>query len=461
MLVLLSVLGCVKVPAPSLPSASPGSNVWLRSSFDADASPYVGRFVPQGARDLDEGAAMPLACSRFITSRFVPGGGVRYAEDFQASTQVGARLGVPTIVDAKGGGTGTKAFRVEYTLTGKLVAEVSDPEAFAACCKATPDQCSDRFIGEFLQGTGAVYNQAARSVEVGATAAYPAAKVGGDVSVANDSAWTRAIEFPNPVYFAFKVTQTPFTTQVSSCPSWVTAPPTTTDGLVLVGRSKAVKDDADARKAALKDAQRQLWQSIGAGPGDADGDMGAGLQAKEWCVETRVVDGQPRFVGNVLVTVPQVTIDAMRRGAAKREAATDAWMNGAGEAPRNAPRSVDATPAQADAGRAAAASAPAPGAGAVLAGAALSDTELAAVGARIDAASFSADKVQALLAGTQGRSLTAAQAANLLRRFAFSSDQLVALGHLASGIRNRQDAALVVEVFSFSADKARAQELLR
>jgi hypothetical protein len=194
--------------------------------------------------------------------------------------------------------------------------------------------------------------------------------------------------------------------------------------------------------------------------------MGAGLQANEWCVETRMVEGQPRFVGNVLVTVPQVTIDAMRRGAAKREAATDAWMNGAGEAPRNAPRSVDARPAQADAGRAAAAGAPAPvasapGAGAVLAGAALSDTDLAAVGARIDAASFSADKLQALLAGTQGRSLTAAQAANLLRRFAFSSDQLVALGHLAPGIRNRQDAALILEVFTFSADKARAQELLR
>ena len=59
------------------------------------------------------------------------------------------------------------------------------------------------------------------------------------------------------------------------------------------------------------------------------------------------------------------------------------------------------------------------------------------------------------------RALSAVQAATLLRRFAFSSDQLVALGHLAPGIRNRQDTAVILEVFTFSADKARAQELLR
>ena len=341
---------------------------------------------------------MPLACSRFITSRFVQGGGVRYAESFQASTQVGARLGVPTVVDAKGAGGGSRSVRVEYTLTGKLIAEVSDPEAFAACCKATPDQCSDRFVGEFIQGTGAVYTEAARTVEAGVTAAPPAAKVGGEVTVAHDSAWTKAVEFPNPVYFAFKVTQTPYTTQVSSCPAWVNAPPTTTDGMVLVGRSKAVKDDADARKAALKDAQRQLWQAIGAGTGDAEGDMGAGLQAKEWCVETRMVDGQPRYVGNVLVTVPQVAIDAMRRGAAKREAETQAWMNGAAASapgPAPAPAVNPAPPPSAT---------PTPLAPA--AGSPLADSDIAAIAARVDAAAFSADKVQAVLLGTQGRALS-------------------------------------------------------
>jgi hypothetical protein len=34
-----------------------------------------------GTKQLDESGAMPLACSRFITARFIDGGGVRYAEN--------------------------------------------------------------------------------------------------------------------------------------------------------------------------------------------------------------------------------------------------------------------------------------------------------------------------------------------------------------------------------------------
>jgi len=91
----------------------------------------------------------------------------------------------------------------------------------------------------------------------------------------------------------------------------------------------------------------------------------------------------------------------------------------------------------------------------------LADSDIAAIAARLDAASSSGDKVQALLLGTQGRAITAVQAATLLRRFSFSSDQLVALGHLAPWIRDRQDAQTILDVFTFSADKARARELLR
>jgi hypothetical protein len=474
MLVLLSLLACVKVPTPSLPSASPGSNVWLRSSFDADASSYVGRFVPQGTKALDESAAMPLACSRFITSRFVDGGGVKLSETFQASTEVSARLGVPTVGTAGGTGAGSQSFRVEYTLTGKLIAEVSDPEAFAACCKAQPDQCSDRFIGEFLQGTGTVYNASSRAIAADAKLASPASGVGGDGALKNTQDWQKAVEFPNPVFFAFKVTKTPYNLQASACPAWVRTPPTTTDGLVIVGTSKESKSEAAARKAALSDAQRQLAMSTGAMATDAGPDGGAGLQTKEWCVETRVTDvGDPRWIGHVLVSVPQVTIDSMRRGAAVREAqqereiaemraAASAAVGGAAHGTGHATAGIPVAPATratpTGAPAAATAVAPTPP---VAPGGAMTDADVSALVGTIGKAAFSSDKLAALRAGAAGRPLTATQAASLLRAFPFSADQLEALRALAPGLTDRRDTAPIVAVFTFSTDKDKAAAILR
>jgi hypothetical protein len=472
MLALVSLLACVKVPAPTVSSASPSSNVWLRSSFDTDASGYVGRFVPMGTKQLDESGAMPLACSRFITARFIDGGGVRYAENVQATTEVGARLGFPAVVNAKGGGSGAQSFKVEYTLTGKLVSEIADPEGFAACCKATPDQCSDRFIGEFLQGTGAVYSASSRSVDVGVEAAHPASGLGGDTTVKNSSAYTKAVEFPNPVYFAFKVTQTPYTLQASSCPAWVRTPPSTTDGLMIVGQSKAVKSEDAARKGALSDAQKQMWQATGATAADAQGAGGTGLQTKEWCVETRQVEGEPRYVGHVLVAVPQATIDAARRGAQAREAEVARMMQAEPDAAKPEPARPTTRPSPAvnkpgasgTAGAATTGSLPAPPAPPKVvaqAGPAMTDAEVSGVATSIAAASFSSDKLAALKSGTAGRKLTAMQAATLLRGFSFSADQLEALASMAPGITDKANSAVVVAVFTFSADKDKAAALLR
>jgi hypothetical protein len=467
MLVLLSVLACVKVPAPSLPSASPGSNVWLRSSFDTDASSYVGRFVPQGARALDESAAMPLACSRFITSRFVDGGGVKLSETFQASTEVSARLGVPTLGTAGGAGSASQSFRVEYTLTGKLIAEVTDPEAFAACCKATPDQCSDRFIGEFLQGTGTVYNASSRTVAADAKVAAPSSGVGGDGALKSAQDWQKAVEFPNPVFFAFKVTKTPYTLQASACPAWVRTPPTTTDGLVIVGTSKESKSEAAARKAALSDAQRQLAMSTGAMATDAGPDGGAGLQTKEWCVETRTTDaGDPRWIGHVLVSVPQATIDSMRRGAAVREAQQEREMAEMRAATAAAVGVPTHGTGNATAGVPPHAGAPRPHATEALSahpapGGAMTDADVSALVGTIGKAAFSSDKLAALRSGTAGRPLTATQAATLLRAFPFSADQLEALRTLAPGLTDRGNTAPIVAVFTFSTDKDKAAAILR
>jgi hypothetical protein len=478
MLTLLTLLACVKMPAPSLPSVSPGNAVWLRSSFDADASPYVGRFIPQGTRALDDSAAMQLACSKFITTRFVDGGGVKMVETFQASTEVGARLGVPLVVDAKGSGSGSQQVRVEYTLTGKLIADITDPAAFAACCKATPDQCTDRYVGEFLQGTGAVLTASSRKVEAGVEASHAPSGTGGDVSVKNSADWNKTVEFPNPVYFAFKVTKTPFNLQTSACPTWVTTPPPATDGLVLVGRSKEVKTDDAARKGALSDAEKQLWKATGASLQDAgtDAAAGTGLQARDWCVEARTAEnGDVRYVGHVLANVPQATIDAMRRGAAARQAEMEKPVTATGTAAAPAPAQnaphvgnhpattgrtpppPQEAPARGTTGRT---PPPAPNASLPALGAAFTDADVNALVAALRTASFSSDKL-AVVQGYAGRRMTTAQAARVLRGFSFSADQLAALGVLAPGLTNRADKAPILEVFSFSADKAAAEAMLR
>ena len=164
---------------PNGPSAAPSSNVYLRNSFDTDPSIYLGRFIPRNSTDLDEGSAMPLACTQHVTHRFIEGGGVKITETMSVSTEVAARIGVPVVASAQGSGSRTGEVKVEYTLTGKMVAEVADPVAFNECCKAQPDQCTDRFVGEFLQGTGTVYREEARSVDVAGKGTDPQSGVSG------------------------------------------------------------------------------------------------------------------------------------------------------------------------------------------------------------------------------------------------------------------------------------------
>src|SRR5690606_29069801 len=142
------------------------SSVWLRNTYDTDPSIYVGRFVPPGVTELDESNTMVLACSKHITTRFIEGGDVDYTEDMHVNTQVALRIGMPVVASGSAGYEHSRTAQARYKLTGKLVAEIADPDAFAACCKAQPDQCTDRFIGEFIQGTGSLYHNASRDVDL-------------------------------------------------------------------------------------------------------------------------------------------------------------------------------------------------------------------------------------------------------------------------------------------------------
>lgn len=302
---------------PNGPSAAPSSNVYLRNSFDTDPSIYLGRFVPRNATDLDEGSAMPLACTQHITHRFIEGGGVKITETMSVSTEVAARIGVPVVASAQGSGSRTGEVKVEYTLTGKMVAEVADPAAFNECCKAQPDQCTDRFVGEFLQGTGTVYREEARSVDVGAKGTDPSSGVSGAAAVSNDKQWSQAIEFPNPVYFAFKVTQTPSNRITSSCGAWVDSPPYEAGSVFFVGTSRDKKDERAAREGANRDAKMKAMMSVGASVPMINGQPDPNAQAavQQWAMSMQMVEfcveqeqgrkGQPRYVGRVLGKLPQ------------------------------------------------------------------------------------------------------------------------------------------------------------
>jgi hypothetical protein len=316
-ILVVPLLACAgRGGVPNGPSAAPTANVFLRNSFDTDPSVYLGRFVPRNAVELDEGSAMPLACTQYVTHRFIEGGGVKITETMSVSTEVAARIGVPVVASTAGSGSRTGEVKVEYTLTGKMVAEVADPAAFNDCCKAQPDQCTDRFVGEFLQGTGTVYREEARSVDVAGKGTDPQSGVNGQAAVSHQKQWAQAIEFPNPVYFAFKVTQTPNIRTTSSCGTWVDNPPSAPDAVYFVGMSRGKKTERAAREGAARDAKMKAYKSVGmavpAGPtGQPDPNANAAaqqwafsMQIAETCVEVESGGRRPRYVGRVLGVLP-------------------------------------------------------------------------------------------------------------------------------------------------------------
>ena len=315
----LAAPGCAGMSQREGHSNAPMSNVHLRNSFDTDPSIYLGRFVPRGASDLDEGTAMPLTCSQFVKYRFIDGGGVKVIEAMNVNTQMAARIGVPMVAGGDASASRSRQVRVEYVLTGKMVAEISDPAAFEQCCGSSPNQCTDRFIGEFLQGTGTVYREDSNAVAIAGQGTNPANGINGSGGASREKSWTQAIEFSNPVYFAFKVTQTPNNRATSSCGAWVDVPPVEDGFVFFVGTSRQLRTERAARERAQWDARFKAYASVAA-PMQADAaeqDSAASMQdqrAQQWamslqavqtCVEVVQVGRGQRYVGRVLGRVPR------------------------------------------------------------------------------------------------------------------------------------------------------------
>ena len=338
-LLFIILVGCAKAPVPTSPSMAPPQNVYLRNSFDTDPSGYLGRFLPQDQDDLDESSGMTLACSVHLSWRFVKGGNVKTTEVFRASSGVQARLGVPAIAEVESSAGQQQVARVAYTLTGKMVSRIEDPAAFAACCKAQPDQCTDRMVGEFLQGTGEVYLEAEdrRSRSARATTDEANAdSIGGSLVVDRGVTWKRAVVFPEPVYFAFKATPTPYAQQpVRTCSEWTEQHAEPDQGLVLRATSGPAWSEQAARHKARKALTQQVERATGLAAEATMKDTVLGVQELDWCVER--VEG-PQGVHHAAYVLGVVT-------PAEQQRVRDLPMPVAeAPAPRTLPRAAPVSP---------------------------------------------------------------------------------------------------------------------
>ncbi|HCH63526.1 MAG TPA: hypothetical protein DFR83_12025 [Deltaproteobacteria bacterium] len=271
----------------------------MRTGFDTDPSAYMGRFLPEGLSELDESSGMALACSKHISWQFIEGGGVQTTNVLHTSINTRAQLGAVGIGDGAVGVEQAHAVRVSYTLTGKMVSTIDDPAAFAECCKSQPDQCTNRMVGEFLQGTGSVDVEVARGRHLGVEVRPLGSPVAGGVHVSDGVAWRRAVVFPEPVYFAFKATPTPYEqAAVRTCSDWVDVLPESPEGLYLRASSGPAWSEQSARAKARKGLSEQALAV--AGIAHVSKAVVPGVHEQDWCMERYTEEGQTWYAAHVL-----------------------------------------------------------------------------------------------------------------------------------------------------------------
>ncbi len=259
LLTSLLLVACPKTGMVPQHAQDTTSNLHLRKDPDTDGSDYIGRFFDWDAENLDETLATKLACSEHITWKQKDGGGVTHNEVVNVSSQMAASMGIPLAVNAKGQASYNATVKVRYILTGKLVAQIEDPAAFAQCCQDQPKGCTDRYVGEMLQGTGSAYVETATNAMVKARGFSGPAR--GDLDGSHSKSKELAMEFPNPVYFAFKVTRAQ--ANRTGCGDWESNLPKKKGGQYYIGFSKALKDKTSARRHAEFDAVKKAYMSAG------------------------------------------------------------------------------------------------------------------------------------------------------------------------------------------------------
>jgi hypothetical protein len=88
-------------------------SVFVRATFDSDASELIGAFIPDDVTDdqIDESVLSKTRCSDYIRVKTVPAGG-RTEDVFGASQGAGGKFGVKEIAQVKGEFKNTNALRI-------------------------------------------------------------------------------------------------------------------------------------------------------------------------------------------------------------------------------------------------------------------------------------------------------------------------------------------------------------
>lgn len=261
---LLSACGGMSDTLPTVGELNlprPKANFYVRSGFDTDPSSYLGRFIPAGvpAGQIDDAHGVRTPCSQHYAIRKVSGGQVKYDEYFTASQEASAGLNLPQLptVSAELSHETQQVVRVQYTLHEKWIADLEDPAAYARCCAQAVENCSGQIISEFLSGTGKLLyvDGAQRGGSLGA--------MGTGVSMKDGFQWQQAVEFEQPVFFAFKLAPAQLQAPAERTSNWDTKVPKVSYGEYFVGVSEWLSSEAIARDGALLDARSQAIKYLG------------------------------------------------------------------------------------------------------------------------------------------------------------------------------------------------------
>lgn len=239
----------------------PNSDYHVRSTFDADPSALIGRFVPDG-KAPEDGSTLVSKCSEFVSAREVEAGGT-YDVVMNASSTTAAAFGIPPIAGAKGEGSGSRAVRIRYKLTKKMQYQVDDPEGWRRCCNESPGLCESRFVSEFVAGEGELFFAVGQ--EKSGKGGFIAPQAGGKIETHGGYVWQQGTSLDG-MYFAFKTAEMP---KPEALPSgeclaetvvWDDVPPRSPDGTWIVGVSPRADSEQDARRLAREDAQRKATE---------------------------------------------------------------------------------------------------------------------------------------------------------------------------------------------------------
>ena len=256
-IIFLSFLSAVEAKRPkTMPiNPAPQSNFYLRDSPDKDPSVYLGRFIFDDPSSTvpNETTARKTECSKYITYQTIDAGNVEYDEVMNASAALAAGLKFPGMSpNIRAGVDGGYGIRASYTMTKKLVGDISDPAAFDQCCSEKAGNCGEYFVSEFVEGSGKLWR---------AHSQFAGMKVTGkikqylptDVEAHGEYVWASTRDFPTPVYFAFKTTKVP-----DFCRELIDNPPESDQGMYFSGISTARPDEPNARKHAEMEARKAV-----------------------------------------------------------------------------------------------------------------------------------------------------------------------------------------------------------